>query len=570
MPLLDDFINQLQQAQTEADFQAIEVTFRADAEKLPYCKAMAKAISGKDPKLGLALLIRLYTADVRDLDPKTNNEHLIQTLILLNWTEGLAYLLKNEPRLIDIPVLSIETSTDSSKQKVEVNGTLLQFALEKKSAQQIIQIIMDAKPNLSLIATTTGFNIVQKCAWNEDLANAENLDLLLNNASLEVLNAEAKRGETPYELAVICKNQIFIDKFKAIGLKRFGQAAMDRIENETLDRVSVYWAAPEFFTRTRDDKRKYLKGRFSPPLTQYNPVMLLSSLIGKDLARQEKSGHPVNARVFANKERLSDYLIKMYNQENGNFIVNAILFVPLNNVGGAHAVNIFCIKINAEIHAVLIDGTGDCSKHCATLEADLTSLLAKNKIHFSSIHSKTRIQYNKLSGCQTITVCLAGKLSRLTVEEAEILYTTLKAKSENGAVHLGDFPLWLGMLGIAQSLEAITHEKQRIPEGEFDKPDYRKFEERLARGTVDKFCVGYTSLVNKKINVTLEQKKENQKKHAIAATGLSNEQLLEAVAIILGLKVTSDDWKRDIKLLIPEIASWGDLSKHKPPTPYKL
>lgn len=569
MSRLDEFISQLKEASKEEDFNAIEAIYREHADELPYSKQMVEAIADKDPALGLACLIRLYTADVRDSTPKSDTEHLIQTIILLNWADGLQYLLQAKPELINIPAMMDTSLPDSSTSRLELDCTLLEFAIDNKCAPHIIQILMDAKPNLAL-TSNAGYNIVHEIATDKRAKKFKDvyiLDWILNDASLEALNAESDSGATPYQLATLYGNQTFINTFTSVIRSRFGDEIMDNILSETLDRVSINWAAPEFFTRSIEDKKRYLKDNFSPRLPKYDPVMLITSLIGKDLARQSKSGIPMNARIFANQAFLCDYLIKMCNKESGNSIVNAILFVPEGESLGAHSVNIFCIKSDSGIHAILIDGSGDTSKYCTTLEADLKNSLAEAKISFESVHSKTRIQYNRMAGCQIIAAYLAGKLSRLSPKDGEQLYSTLKAKSENGAVHLGNFPLWLGMLGIAQSMETIEHEKARIPQDELEQSRNHRgesFNQRLERGKAQKFCPGYTSLENKTINTTLEQKKNHQSKHALAAAELTNEELLEKMATILGLKLTSPDWKKEILTIIPEIEKWRNLAERQP------
>lgn len=160
---------------------------------------------------------------------------------------------------------------------------------------------------------------------------------------------------------------------------------------------------------------------------------------------------------------------------------------------------------------------------------------------------KTTI-HHRPSGCHILTNYLAGKLSRLSVSEALNFYKDLEQKAdETGGLDVTDFPLWLGLLGITQSMTLISEGKSKKTSEELEKPvnaKGEKFDQALERGMGLQFSPSYRSLVNKPVNKTLERKTQYQNVHAQKIPDLNDDEMMEAMAKVMGLDVTSENWKK--------------------------
>lgn len=150
MPNFDEFLEKLKNATSAEDFNKLEQEYRDDLNKPAYSKEMVKAVQSKNPALGLAILIRLFSTDARDADEKTKYEHMVQTLIRLEWAEGLKYLLDQDPTLVNVAVRFFLIDANTGKKTWHVQP-LLSYIKTITENPGIINIVLSKQPDLSLV-----------------------------------------------------------------------------------------------------------------------------------------------------------------------------------------------------------------------------------------------------------------------------------------------------------------------------------------------------------------------------------------------------------------------------------
>lgn len=557
MTTLVAFIEKLKGAQTQEDFYKLEQEYRDDPNKPAYSSEMVKAVHSKNPELGLAMIMRLFSTDAR-ADEENDYQHLVQKLIQLQWAEGLEYLLNQDPKLVNIAV-RYSLPDDNTGKKIWYIQPLLTYIKFVCRNPEIINIVLAKQPNLSLVDSFHGRNIIHEYAFLGRTNDTLILEYVLKNAPIEALTVKDNSGATPVMIATNedgDRNKEFMPFFQKILTERLGKEKMESIINASKKQI----LPPLLFSATSHEKENYLKCEFDSDLPKLSPVALIASVAGKKILRQEK-GKELNTLVFPNPELLCEYIIKHDNQKN--FVVNG--FVMLMNP--QHSVNVFCIKTNSDIKILIIDGAGDKRQNSISLPEELSKHLKQLNLPCKYLRLKTAI-HNRPSGCQILTNYLAGKLSSLSVNEALNFYQDLEQKADaTGGLEVADFPLKLGLLGITQSMTLINDVKTQKTAEQLEQAvnaKGEKFDQALGRGMGLQYCPAYESIINKPVNKTLERKKHHQNIHAQKIPNLNDKEMMEAMAQVMGLDVTSKDWEKDLLALQGNLGDWKKFAETKP------
>jgi hypothetical protein len=534
------FLNDLAKAKNLDDLNRLEAEFQAEENKPDFLlkvKKLTASIAHLDPALGIPFLIRLY-----DSDDSYDRDELIRAAISRQWVEGMQFLIDQDPKVVNFAWDGVP---------------LLMHAANKITNQQFILMLLKAKPNLALY-DSHGNTLLHLFAIN-GCKDQQVLDYVLNNADLALFNMKNKSGKTPLMLnSSQWSEEVFIPQMKETIIRRFGQEALNKILEEALNRAALSAIGERYLSATPSEREAYLREMWTAEVPPLTPVMMLTNLIGKGMKREANAGVPMNVRLFLNIAYLAQYIKTMAKDTQEDFIVNGIL-MP----NSTHAVNVFCIKSNNTLSFIVIDSLGGLDREIRNLLKDLED----TKLTIQSIRLRSAIQFTSV-GCKVIASYLAEKLSRLTVESAKALYDTLQSKDSGlSVVSPTDFPLWLGILAIAQSMPFIEAEKKVLSKSHLESPVNKRgetFDTLLAYGLAKKHSPDYYNRENPLINKTINRKAAHQGEHALKTLSMTDEKIMESMAKVLGLDVTSKDWREELKSLEADLGDWEKLHKREP------
>lgn len=398
----------LKDSNTEDNFLKLQYLFQSMPGQFPYRRELVKLVSNTPAEQGLSNLIRLYGTNLRDPQMSTDYEHIVQTMIRLEWVDGLAYLLQKNPSLVNIAALKIKNG------EVENAYPLLVFCLKNNYHNaDILSLILTDDLNL-LLKDKSGNTVFHFIASERDIENDQIMEWIVNHANKEYFSIKNDDGKTPLDLENI-----------------HGKIVPENV----------------FFSEENHNKRLLrLFHVFKNKVPSLTPDILYAALAGKILAREEKLD-TFNARLFLNIESFIEFLTKKSMAINLPLIVNAIVIIN----GGHHAVNIYCcIKDKKNINAIIIDGLGDGNDQfndCYKVQVKLKEV----GIDWKTLSLVNAI-LNSEAACYVLVSYLAGKFSNIAVKEAQQLFDTLAARAKNGLLLAKDFPLWLGILTICESM----------------------------------------------------------------------------------------------------------------------
>jgi hypothetical protein len=345
-------------------------------------------------------------------------------------------------------------------------------------------------------------------------------------------------------------------------VRRFGQEALDKILEEALNRTALDAIGDRYFSSTPVEREAFIRKEFTAEIPPLKPITMLTTLAGKALKREEAGSIPMNVTLFPNIEYMERYIKAKANASQEDFIVNGILMMD-----AYHAVHVFCIKSKNSLSCMVIDSLGGEGSRSIKIHNQLENLGKNLQLTVEILQSRSEIQITS-TGCKIISSYLGEKLSRLTVESAKELYDSLNSKAdETHDLQAADFPLWLGILLIAQSMPLIKNMKEELSETELMAPVNKrgeKFDTVLAYGLAKKFSTDFYNHYNPTINKTLERKATHQAEHALKTLAMTDEKIMESMARVLGLDVTSKDWREELKSLEGDLGDWKKLNAHKP------
>lgn len=570
----------LSKAETSDDFEALESFYIEN--KPQYHSDLLKLIKKNDSHdiQRLAFLIKIYSPHIRDIDLDNNREHIIQTLIKMKWTQGLQYLLNIDPSLINVGALTIDIDPFGKEKIVEVEP-LLFYAIEKieqGADLNIIEILIKSHPKLTL-TDTSGNTIYHALARSElSLDKIKKILLMLHAEDPEqkVLNIQNMRGATALHTAVLNDREDQNNLYDTLVTE-----GVDINLEDEMGRKAIRGQAPErmprnFFKAPTATRNMMLTmGGHRKKLMSLSPIQLCAGLIGKDAKRSSNDEQSLlaNTRMFANINELSRYLTTDKPDTPYPYVLNAIV---ISSSGDEvwHAFNVlFIVEEPKSMKAIVIDSMGydEESRH-SSFSAVLTDSLNNQNINLSCLQNTEPFQYTPV-GCRLIATYLAGKLCKMDLMQAQALYDSLNARSnqENNTVPINAFPLFLGLLNISQSRNLITQslkidERSQEAQSQINKKG-QTFAQRAALGEQFEFNPEFVDVPNRLQNKTLERKMiENRPIHLEHFLHMSDDEAIEKIAILLGVKemceLEKKDWKSYMLEVIEHMDTWENFSQY--------
>lgn len=497
-------------------------------------------------------LLAIWGPDIRDPNASRDYEHLVQTLILCGWVEGLKLVLEDKPELVNI--MALETNAQGGGEPKPKPYPLLMFCWAKQIGNKaILNLLFNDQLNLSLrdVAGNTIFHAIQA----SDLENTQiiadrYLDRMEDNEGAE--EASLIRNNDGLTFEEISKG----------------------INHESV-RYQSYFGGDPGEAYIHEHFGKY--GENAPFML---PDIWAISLAGKALARKASGGDKLNTRLFLSTDDYLEYIGQiLLDKEGDERVLNAVVQID----GGTHAICIYSIidPKKGNIDSIYIDSMGSLMEDGHyDIESDFNQI--KNfiekipNVKFRTVSNETQFQHSQ-TGCHVIANYLTGKLSHLDLDEAVALFkqlydsettrcvkkTTRGKYDAHKLVDLREFPLKLGVLAICQSLSLIKEERERIQSSQLDEPVNKRnerFDQMLSRGVSHQYknYVGGGEF-KKERNEILFRKIQNQLRFAEKfheTSTMDEEKTRECADILfelLGIKETTPEdewWDRFDELMI--------------------
>lgn len=505
-------------AQVNSTKQFLKLHYLARHLNISYTWDLVELVRDKNPEHGLRYLTRLFGGvHLRDVK---YTEHIIHTVVKLRWQEGLDYLLKEDPSLVNVGILNL----DLARNKILNVDFLLNYAMSISCDKSIIQSLINANPDIHLKNKNARTQIYY-LANNQEKCQRypEVLDWIFSQIDIEALGAGDEFGVTCVYLAHSHKNEIFLGHCK----QKYADANRVFNINDFKANTSNPYKVPS------ETQKSILAYRFRG----YRPVLctfeMFSTLIGK--------GN--NVKLFFNTGHLITYAKFLIAQGRSDFMVNSILMV----YGGGHAINVVLTrKNNGRVKALMIDGTA--GEH---------ALGARGQLELAGIECLGTVEkfQHTDTGCHIIACYLSGKLAHLTLDEVEKLHQDF-GRTQNGRIRLHDLPLKFGVLGVCQSLSTIDKaydaRTSSHPE-EASEPVNRKrsetFKSFVERNKVTEFP-GFVDVDSRKINNTVAHKTKNRYEHALKFAELDKDRQVEAIANLLCFNELDLNWRVNTQELL--------------------
>lgn len=539
----------------ETKIEKLKYLFDNMSSKIAYKKEFVEIIfsschANKNPTRSrwcLDALVRLYGTDVRDPDPNEHYEHLIQTVIRLEWTVALEWLIQKNPNIVNTASLTVEYK--DGKPYVDDVDSLLYYAMSFPDASnEILGVLLCSNIDLTL-ADKNGNNIFHHIASADNgilLNHMAILKILFDSASEAVINAKNHAGYTPLAISKYSNTTVVESLLKGKNALVYHVKDTDFRHFDINDEFIEDYGRATHLGKNADLKSNIMNlfWVFNSKIPSLQPDMMIAALMGKAVSREQQNKQSLNTKLFFNDSSLCEYLDAMAASSQAPFIVNAIVRVLL-----IHTINVYCIVWSpSEIDVIVIEGLG--AEHKSNAVANLKKTLRDKlqstiKIRFLAL--KTQIQYSEL-GCKFITMYVASKFSYLSVEKAREMFELLLKYAKNDLVDIRHFPIEIGLLAVCQSLSTI----QKAIEGMQRAPDetaflseekIKNFNAKLNKNKGLQYSEGYFGLDNKKQNQFLNKKVKSAQKYIQLYFDMSQKQAILQMAMLLGINDLRRDWK---------------------------